>query len=420
MENQSPRSLSIYFDRYAYKEQFIKEVPSEKLGMVITIPCYNEPELTKSLASLAYCHPGRYDVEVIVVINHSEDADDLIKEHNIATYNVALDFAKIYNTEHLIFHIMLEELPAKHAGVGLARKIAMDEAARRLDQVGNTNGVIVCFDADSLCLDNYLLALEFYFEAHQKMPGCSIHFEHPLEGELHPSIYEAIIDYELFLRYYVHALRYAGFPYAYQTIGSSIAVRNHIYQQQGGMNRRKAGEDFYFLHKVIPLGNFGELTRTKVIPSPRQSDRVPFGTGKAVNDWLTTSKLDTYHPNSFKDLHEFYTKLNLVTDYNSLVNNWLNHLPESIIEFSELIELPLNIERIKANSKDLESFKSNFHKWFDGFKILKYVHFARDNFCPNLPIKEACNWLFEIMELDNPGNAKEMLLKMREVDSKLF
>lgn len=410
--------MSLYFERYSFKGKLIDDLPSKNLGLVITIPCFNEPELTKSLASLAYCHPGSYDVEVIVVINHSEHAKDEIKARNYGSYIEAVEFAKIHNSDHLKFHILLEELPAKHAGVGLARKTAMDEAARRLDQVNRPEGIIACFDADSLCEDNYLLALEFYFQANPKAPGASIHFEHPLEGELANDVYKAIIEYELFLRYYVHILRYAGFPYSYQTIGSSMAVRNNIYQKQGGMNRRKAGEDFYFLHKIIPLGHFGEITKTKMIPSPRQSDRVPFGTGKAVNDWLENQELTTYNPKTFEDLRIFFTKLNLVEDYNLFNISSLEALPKAFIEFAETIDIDDNIKRIKKNSKDITSFKANFHRWFDGFKVLKYVHFARDHFYPNLPIKEACDWLFDQMNLEREKTAKDQLLKLREVDRK--
>ena len=48
----------------------------------------------------------------------------------------------------------------------LARKIAMDEAVRRFDQIGHTKGIIACFDADSLCDDNYLIELEEHFINH--------------------------------------------------------------------------------------------------------------------------------------------------------------------------------------------------------------------------------------------------------------
>ncbi|MEQ8924921.1 MAG: glycosyltransferase family A protein [Fulvivirga sp.] len=407
---------SVYFQRYAYKNQILVDKPSDNLGIVITIPCFNEPNLIESLASIAYCHPGRVDVEVIIVINHSEDDSEDIKQFNQKTFEKAQQFATTYNTNHIKFYPILEVLPPKHAGVGLARKIAMDEAAYRLTSIDKLDGIIVCYDADSQCDDNYLLELERYFDQHKNCPGCSIYFEHPLEGEFEDEVYEAIIDYELFLRYYVHALRYAGFPFAHQTIGSSMAVRNAEYQKQGGMNRRKAGEDFYFLHKIIPLGNFGELNTTRIIPSPRKSDRVPFGTGKAVNDWLNKGNLETYNFKIFDDLKEFYTKLNLVVDYNSLLNSWLDEIPELLIEFGKTIELTEHVVRIKRNSSNLNSFRSNFHRWFDGFMVLKFVHFARDNYYPNYPISEAAVALFKALEWELEDSNKDYLLSLRAID----
>ncbi|MEM9857953.1 MAG: hypothetical protein AAF843_11375, partial [Bacteroidota bacterium] len=93
--------MSLYFERYAYAERLIAAKPNPNLGIVVTIPCYNEPELEKSLASLAYCHPGASTVEVIVVINHSNKASALVKAQNLKTYKQAQHFASIYNTEHL-------------------------------------------------------------------------------------------------------------------------------------------------------------------------------------------------------------------------------------------------------------------------------------------------------------------------------
>ena len=81
-------------------------------------------------------------------------------------------------------------------------------------------------------------------------------------------------------------MTFAGLPYSYHTIGSAFAVTAKAYARQGGMNRRKAGEDFYFINKLIKGENFGEITNTTVFPSPRTSNRVPFGTGKAIVDAL--------------------------------------------------------------------------------------------------------------------------------------
>ena len=42
-------------------------------------------------------------------------------------------------------------MPAKDAGVGLARKTGMDEALYRFNMLGKPEGIILSYDADSLC-----------------------------------------------------------------------------------------------------------------------------------------------------------------------------------------------------------------------------------------------------------------------------
>jgi hypothetical protein len=241
--------------------------------------------------SLKKCKRPTCDVEVIIIINHSETAPAQVKAKNQKTYEQAILWAHENNQPHLKFYpLLLDDLSRKHAGVGLARKIGMDEACYRFERIYNKKGIIACFDADSRCDVNYLQALESHFKQNPSAQACGIYFEHPLSGPDFPEeVYKAISQYELHLRYYVHAQRWAGIPHAWQTIGSSMAVRCDAYQQQGGMNRRQAGEDFYFLHKFIQLDHFGEITSTKVIPSPRPSHRVPFGTGRAVGDLLKSN-----------------------------------------------------------------------------------------------------------------------------------
>ncbi|HNP17608.1 MAG TPA: family 2 glycosyl transferase [Fulvivirga sp.] len=406
--------MSLYLDRYAHPQQLIPTAPQLDLGIVVTIPCFNEAYLIKTLQSLKNCDLPSCSVEVIIIINNAEDAIKDVKKQNRLTYKEAAKWANVHSTDQLRFYVYWESaLPKKHAGVGLARKIAMDEAVRRFEIIGHSDGIIVCFDADSMCETNYLIEIEKLFINNPKCPGCSIYFEHPIAGEEDNLVYEAIIDYELFLRYYVNALKFAGFPHAFQTIGSSMAVRSGIYQKQGGMNKRKAGEDFYFLHKIIPLGHFAELKTTKVIPSPRQSDRVPFGTGKAVNDWLQTKKLDTYNINTFRDLKIFYELLYSSKAYkkDSIMDD--NTLPASIRDFLLTIDFNENLKRIQNNSGSDSTFYDNFHRWFDGFKVLKYVHFARDNYHPNEPITHAASHLLNEAKSEN---AKDLLMKYRSLD----
>lgn len=407
-----------YLERYAYPKQFINETPSQLVNIIVTIPCYNEPALLNSLESLYKCDLPDCHVEVIVVINSSESAPESIKKHNKATYDDARKWAKTNSNKQLQFHIILHaDLPHKHAGVGLARKIAMDEAVRRFEQIDKKNGIISCFDADSQCDSNYLAEIENHFIKHPKSPGCSIYFEHPLQGEYDDEIYEAIIEYELFLRYYVNVLRFTGFPHAFETIGSSMAVRSAAYQKQGGMNRRKAGEDFYFLHRIIPLGDFTELNTTRIIPSPRISDRVPFGTGKAVGEWMNNKSLTTYNPLIFADLKEFIISVNELQSLRpDNVNDWLGRLPKSIDEFLEENNFEGQLAQIQNHSINLDGFRKRFFHWFNGFRVLKFVHFARDNQYGNISVLEAAQWLLTEQHQLKAKNAKQALLAIRLID----
>ena len=232
----------------------------------------------------------------------------MVKKLNESTFELANSWTAKNKRENLDYLIHLNnELPKKHAGVGLARKIGMDEAVDRFEQINNKEGVIVCFDADSKCDSNYLEEVYRSFSDNPEAPGASIYYEHPLKGEgFEEDIYQGIIQYELFLRYYRQAFKFTRHPQAFHTVGSSMAVKTWAYQKQSGMNKKKAGEDFYFLQKIIQLGNFMEINTTRVIPSPRTSDRVPFGTGRSMLEYLEGKSLDeSYSFQSFRDVKVF-------------------------------------------------------------------------------------------------------------------
>lgn len=405
--------MNYYLERFAVRHQLIDAPVSEDLGVIVVIPCYNEKELTTSLQSLFNCELPECGVEVITVINSSENADELVRKKNRQTLEEALNWREEYQKSGIDFYFIDEpNLPQKDAGVGLARKIGMDEAVIRFEQINKPDGIIVCFDADATCEQNYLVEIEKHFKNNPKTPGCSIHFEHPLQGDKYPDfIYKGIEEYELHLRYYKNGLKFCGLPYAYHTIGSSMAVSNSVYQKQNGMNKRKAGEDFYFLQKIIPLGNFTEITTTKVIPSPRISDRVPFGTGKAMQNYIDNQQQEhlTYHIQSFKDLKQFCEQVPLLYE-----NKKLN-IPESVQTYLTEIDFENNLEKIKNNATGAQHFVQLFYNWFNAFKVLKYMHFARDHFYPDASVYKMANEL--LIKLGLEKQAKENLIYFyRELD----
>ena len=413
--------MNFYLNKYGFCEPQIAALPNPNLAIIVVIPCFNETHLISSLSSLYNCELPSSPVEVITVINAGIKYSDAVKTQNLNTLTEAQDWANTHNTEQLKFHFILNnELPKKHAGVGLARKIGMDEAVFRFHNL-NIDGTIVCFDADSNCDTNYLVEIEKHFKNNPKTPGCSIHYEHPIEGtEFDELIYQGIINYELFLRYYNQALLFCGFPFAFQTVGSSMAVRSSIYQKQGGMNKRKAGEDFYFIHKIIALGGFTNLSSTKVIPSPRISDRVPFGTGKAIGDWIDTKAeiYSTYDIRIWSILKSFVTIIpELQTKNLTELEFYKTSENQFIIQFLKENNFEDGLLEIRKNSTDLISYLKRFFVWFNAFRVLKAVHFLRDHQYDNKPIFNEARQLAETLNFYNSElNERELLEKYRIIE----
>jgi len=411
--------LDAYFERFAFCERAITATPQADLGMEVVIPCFNEPDLIGSLASLWECERPTCAVEIIVVLNSSIDCSPAIRLQNQLTLEAAAQWVAEHTDPRFAFHVLhFPQLPAKQAGVGLARKIGMDEAARRFNDVRRPSGVVVCYDADCRCERNYLMAVEEHFRNNPRSPGCSIYFEHPLDGPLEPKAYRAIALYELHLRYYVQALRYAGFPYASHTVGSCMAVRADAYQKQGGMNKRQAGEDFYFLHKIIPLGGFTQLTDTTVFPSPRASQRVPFGTGKAVGAYLKGIQIGAYPFQAFLDLKLLFEQLpSLYGQEDSLP---AEPVPDSVRSFLQEQRFAEALQEIRENTSSEGAFRKRFFHWFNGFQAMKFIHHARDHYYGEGKVEEESRKLLGIL----PGvhenavglSVAEMLAAYRRLD----
>ncbi len=403
-----------YFEKHLFSKLQLSEVPSKDLGIIVTIPCFNEPELIRTLQSLESCDATHCEVEVIIHINSSENSSTEIIEQNNKTINEFSLWNKNKTRKYFLLHS--PTLPHKHAGVGLARKIAMDEAASRFSLTGNEKGIIVCIDADCIVEKNYLVELEKHFQENSGSIGCSINFAHPLEGnEFDKTIYSSIINYELFLRYYILSLKWSGFPYSFHTIGSSMAVMANAYTKQGGMNRRKAGEDFYFLHKLFPLGKFTTLNSTWVTPSPRVSNRVPFGTGADISKQLLrkTETYLSYNFQTFIDLKNFFILLPSIYSSTPIQDS----IPPSMKEFLLRESFGETIEEIKSNTSNEETFLKRFFSWFHGFKVLKFVHFAREHFYPNQEITMAVSLLLQSMKQEKIVNGKkEILLQLRKIE----
>lgn len=373
------------------REVLIELAPDKEIGISIVIPCFREPDILKTLKSLTNCNLPSYKVEVIVLINHSEVAADEIKEFNSKTQTEVENWILTNKNQKLnIFVVGPIELPKKWAGAGVARKSGMDEAIRRFNLLKKPDGIIVSLDADTLVSENYLVEIENHFKNNPKHIGATISFHHQTEG-LEQKQLEGIQLYEQYLGYYRSALQFTGYPYSMFTVGSAFAVTANAYVKRGGMNRRQAGEDFYFLQNLIQIGKVGEITSAKVYPSARLSDRVPFGTGPILQKWMNGEEdlTQTYDLRAFIDLKQFFNaKEKFFKIEEPEFYRIISVLPKSINRFIIQDNFWNELNDLNNNCSSLKSFQNRFFQKFNAFKILKYLNFVHGHFYQKANLKE--------------------------------
>ncbi|MGB9079748.1 MAG: glycosyltransferase family 2 protein, partial [Desulfuromonadaceae bacterium] len=303
-----PPNITSYLSKRAAGPPWrISEAPSRAFSGAIIIPSLAEAvNLPQTLESLSRNPADLLDrFMILVAVNQRADASAAETADNLETLDSLPQWKRQYGLDNL-FRVDAASagrtLPAKQ-GVGLARKIGLDLALPHLDYRAG-DPLLICLDADTLVQPDYLPAITRHF-ASSTAGGASIPYRHrPASGAAGQS---AIDRYELFLRVYVLGLELAGSPYAFHTVGSAMACRASAYVSSGGMNRRLAGEDFYFLQQVHKTSGVASLSGTVVHPLPRSSHRVPFGTGRAVGDMLAEGKerLLFYQPDVFSIVGEW-------------------------------------------------------------------------------------------------------------------
>jgi len=409
-----------YLSKYNKTKSYIWENPEQNLFNIIVIPCLNEPDILNTLQSLKSCDLPKKTVEIIIIINSSELADIDIVNQNELTNNKIKAFAEKENTQKIKFYpILIKNVPKKKAGAGFARKFGMDEAIFRFNKIG-IDGVITNLDADTIVDKNYLVEIESTF-LNTKVNAASIYFEHDLnEEKFGKNIILGIKKYELYLRYFKQALQYINFPFATHTIGSAFAVRSSVYVSYGGIKATQAGEDFYFIQKIIQAGNYAEIVKTKVIPSPRLSQRVIFGTGPAIINILKDANFNyyVYSIESFKDLKLFVN--NVETFYNAeqyQINKLITSLPNPLISFLQNIKFEETIIKIKANTKTFETFKKSFFNNFNTFTLIKFLNETHQQFYKKQEIEIVAKHLLNLSGIKYSNTKLDCLLKVfKQID----
>lgn len=414
-----PPNIAAYLGkRAAGKPWKINDPPSRVFSGAVVIPSLAEAgNLPQTLQTLSHNPADLLDrFMILIVVNQRADASDQETADNLKTLEMLPLWKQRYRLNNLFWVNAASrgvELPPKQ-GVGLARKIGLDLALPLLNY-RDDDPLLICLDADTLVQPDYLPAITRHF-AGTSAGGASIPYRHRPAGD-HAG-QSAIDRYELFLRIYVLGLELAGSPYAFHTVGSAMACRASAYVASGGMNRRLAGEDFYFLQQVHKTSGVAPLSGTTVHPSPRSSTRVPFGTGRAVGDMLAEGeqRLTFYQPVVFSLVKEWLGCVadNSGTDSASLLSSAARINPV-LHDFMEQAGFSDSWDNLRRNNREGTKLTAAFHGWFDSFRTMRLIHELSERAYPRVAPELAVAPLLERAGLISPDTVGGQLKLLRRL-----
>ncbi len=399
------KTITKYLARYAEPEtriaqKQVKAIDNNTWQYCLVIPVYRESDAF--FQRLAATLLQQQAVLLILVINqpdnlaNAENSNTLLWQ-NLLGYTVEhhsknnLHLRSVPTTNSNV--LMIDrfsptwQIPEKQ-GVGLARKIGADIALALIHSGHIINPWIYTSDGDAHLPIDYFSTLDpsVNFKTCTQPAAAIYPFKHICDGT---SVGQATRLYEQRMHQYVDGLREAGSPYAFQTIGSAIAVSPKHYAQVRGFPKRSGGEDFYLLNKLAKTGLIHQLKQSTIYIEARQSDRVPFGTGPAINKLLTENTINEakifYNPRVFVALNTWLKAM--ANSQNTALKDL--PLPIYILQALQAIGTDKAIDAARKVSTTTQTFNKHMNIWFDGFKTLKFIHYLRDNTYPNVCLKES-------------------------------
>jgi hypothetical protein len=369
--------VSEYLQKRGLSSKFAYKNFTTEKSVVVVVPCFDEmATLPNLIHSLMLTKLDNYhQVGFVFVVNHPEDTSPERKESSLKTFLYLEEIGRKGALPIAIIDLFSPgyEVPSKFSGAGFPRKIGMDSSLILFGTNRLANCLLVCLDADCEVSSNYLevlLALS--------LKGCKAAVLEYQHRNNIPENKTAIDEYESYLRSYSAGLKYAGSPYSYHFIGSTMVCNAETYIKAGGMNTKRAGEDFYFLEKLAKNTPIETIEPSMVFPSNRGSDRVIFGTGKAINLRIETQKQIIPYPvkvfEKLKDFLEVYREEYKNCD--ELIEALQNYDPQTF-EFLQSYKFSTVIEKLYNGSKSNAQLLKQKDIWFDALKTLKFVrHFS--------------------------------------------
>jgi len=387
------------------------EISGIEIAIVIHAICEFE-NIKRVLSSLAQNDKSCLQKSIVIfVINNSVSSDNAVKEDNKESITFLREIINKSSTEDIAKAIWNsgmqlglidastegKQLDDTTAGVGLARKLGMDAALQVFDYSTPGKKIIISLDADCVVEENYLSEIINSF-AKNNFSVANVEFEHNFSEDGVNRL--GIIYYEIFLRHYVAGLLFAKSHFGYHTIGSTLVCDHEAYIKAGGMNTKKAAEDFYFLQKLAKHYTINRISSTIVRPSARESWRVPFGTGRTMIDISSNKKnILLYDPDIYIVLKNWLELLHSDLSLSpSLMMIESNKIYPELFNFLESRGFRRDWEKILENSKSPKQINYQRYNWFDAFETLKLIHHLRDTSFPMIDIDSGVKKLFKLVK----------------------
>ncbi|MCP5056051.1 MAG: hypothetical protein GY937_04910 [bacterium] len=385
---------------------------ARRYGHVLCIPSHGEGEgLLQTLSGVPEGPSG--EILIIVVVNDTKSSPEWICEANQDSLAALVDVGpgatgqRTFMTRRphprgdllVIDRTRSGRVLPEGQGVGLARKIGADVALALWSAGRIESPWIHCSDADVSFPADYFsrpLGAAREIPLEDGPAAFTYDFCHVLEPD--PETARAALRYEIFLRYYVLGLRSAGSPYAFHTIGSTLALSPLAYAKVRGFPKRQAAEDFHMLAKLAKLGPVGALRGEPMLLSGRVSSRVPFGTGAGIKKELERIEADefypAYDPRIFTWLGVWLRTLgSLVSTTRSLRDCLSEHAAETLatanVDAALLHDLLDELGALGPAEAGRTQSLRHHHERFDALRTLRFIHHLRDRHFPMVPLEEA-------------------------------
>ena len=170
----------------------------------------------------------------------------------------------------------------------------------------------------------------------------------------------------------------AGSPYGYVPMGSTMVCSVEAYCAIGGMPRKKATEDFYFLQELAKYCGVHVIAEVLVHPSSRPIPRIYLGTGFRMKQMQDGFDMNTlyysdkafYLLSNWIDIGSNAWKLDL-----SLLNKKTSAIHPNLTDFLQQEGIKDVWTNLQKNAPSEYHFSKQFHRWFDGLKTIRLLKY---------------------------------------------